>query len=318
MHTHVAHSDFGSPLRRPLVFLSYAFVDSQHRVFQRFVRDLKDDGQIRIWDGSDEISVRDAALRVTQEAIGKSDFHLCIVPPSEPTGRYTNHEMYLAYAQQLREQRATIIPILIDDRARPDMLQSLLYVDLTKDYDRGFQQLMETLVSAGQQPLATFELDTVDRDRSIIEVTGLVGAKLVEHFARHPKELKSMNRRKFEELIAEVFSGFGYDVQLTQQTRDGGRDVIAIAKREIEVKYLIECKRPDPGGYVGIRPVRELYGVKCDERATKAILATTAHFSRDALLFFDNHRWELEAKDYDGLLEWIADYMDRHPSGSVS
>jgi len=57
--------------------------------------------------------------------------------------------------------------------------------------------------------------------------------------------------------------------------------------------------------------VRELYGVKCDERATKAILATTAFFSKDALLFFENHKWELEPKDYTGLMTWIRAYLKK-------
>ena len=86
--------------------------------------------------------------------------------------------------------------------------------------------------------------------------------------------------------MAELFFGFGYDVELTAKTRDGGRDIIAIKRAEANVKYLIECKRPDPGGYVGVRPVRELYGMKTHEGATKAILATTAYFSQDAMPFF--------------------------------
>ena len=118
-----------------------------------------------------------------------------------------------------------------------------------------------------------------------------------------------MDRRKFEELVAELFGGFGYDVELTKQTRDGGRDIVAVKREEVQVKYLIECKRPDRGGYVGIRPVRELLGVRADEEATKAILATTARFSKDARVLFERHRWILELKEYDDLREWIDQYM---------
>jgi restriction endonuclease Mrr len=145
--------------------------------------------------------------------------------------------------------------------------------------------------------------------RSIIQVTDEVTQKLIEYFSRHPEALKDMNRRKFEELVAELFKGFGYDVELTKQTRDGGRDIIALRSGEVAVKYLIECKRPEPGNYVSIAPIRELYGVKIHEGATKAILATTAHFSPDALRFFDTHRWELEPKDYAGIMGWIREYL---------
>ena len=118
-----------------------------------------------------------------------------------------------------------------------------------------------------------------------------------------------MNRRLFEELIAELFNGFGFDVELTKKTRDGGRDIVAIKSSEVNLKYLIECKRPDPENVVGIRPVRELFGVKQDEKASKAIIATTTYFSPDALQFFERNKWELESKDFEGINNWIADYL---------
>jgi len=96
---------------------------------------------------------------------------------------------------------------------------------------------------------------------------------------------------------------------LTKQTHDGGRDIIAVKRAEVQVQYLIECRRPDPGGYVGVSPVRELLGVKTDERATKGILATTAYFSKDARLLFEKHKWELELKEYEDLREWIQFYL---------
>ena len=106
-----------------------------------------------------------------------------------------------------------------------------------------------------------------------------------------------------------MWDGFGYEVELTQQTRDGGKDIVAVRKCHVNERYLIECKRPDPGNVVGVRPVRELYGVKVSEKATKAILATTAFFSKDAQLFFENNKWELEGRDYIGLREWIGAYL---------
>jgi hypothetical protein len=54
--------------------------------------------------------------------------------------------------------------------------------------------------------------------------------------------------------------------------------------------------------------VRELYGVKVSEGATKAILATTTYFTRDAQLLFEKHRWELEPRDFEAVKEWLAAY----------
>jgi hypothetical protein len=37
-----------------------------------------------------------------------------------------------------------------------------------------------------------------------------------------------VDARTLEEIVAELFDNFGYEVELTKRTRDGGRDIIAI------------------------------------------------------------------------------------------
>lgn len=74
-------------------------------------------------------------------------------------------------------------------------------------------------------------------------------------------------------------------------------------------KYLIECKRPDPGNHIGVGVVRELMGVKHDERATKVIAVTTTYFSPDAHQFQKRNKWELELKEYEDITSWIKEYL---------
>lgn len=114
----------------------------------------------------------------------------------------------------------------------------------------------------------------------------------------------------FEEIVAEIWHGFGFDVELTKCTRDGGYDVVAIRRRLVHERFLIECKRPITDRKIGVRPVRELYAVKISERATKAILATTSYFTRDAVMLIDDHRWELEGCDFDGICDWLRMYHE--------
>ncbi len=158
---------------------------------------------------------------------------------------------------------------------------------------------------------ATFDLEKKDDSLSIVEVASFVDRGLIERLRRFPDDLRIINRRKFEELVAEFFVGFGYEVELTQRTRDGGKDIIAIRRQEVDTRFLIECKRPDPGNPVGVSTVRELYGVKVHDGASKAILATTTYFTLDARIFFDTHRWELEPRDFDALQAWIVEYLRR-------
>ena len=162
----------------------------------------------------------------------------------------------------------------------------------------------EVDIGAGESKIADLNIDF-----GIIQVSNRISELIIKYISQNPQKIKQLDRRILEEMVFEFFGKFGYDVELTAPTRDGGRDVIAIKHKEVMVKYLIECKRPDPHNKVGIVPVRSLYGVKVDEKATKAILATTTSFTKPAMIFFERHKWELEPRDYDGIVSWVKEYM---------
>lgn len=144
---------------------------------------------------------------------------------------------------------------------------------------------------------------------SIVLATTTLSEGLIQLY-RDPQALRQIDRRLFEELVAEIFEGFGYKVELTAKTKDGGRDVIAVGMPDhIQVKYLIECKRPDPGNAIGVGIVRQLLGVVEDERATKGILVATTYFSPDAKALEARNKWRLELKEYEQIVEWIARYI---------
>ena len=110
--------------------------------------------------------------------------------------------------------------------------------------------------------------------------------ELIDKIYSDRRELLHLSHREFESFVADLWSRFGFEVELTKQTRDGGRDVIAIRRAEAQIRFLIECKRWSPNQRVGVQVVRQLFAVKADERATKAILATTSYFTKDAKELF--------------------------------
>lgn len=302
------------PRSGPQIFVSHSSRDVEHPIFRSLVSGLRRRGA-ELWIAQEQLSVGDSLIEKLSRGVDSADYILFILSNHTSSSPGVTHEWRLAYADQLVRQQGKILVAQIDDMRVSTDFASLHVYNFARNYERAFNDLIRLISATPGGSLIKFDIDLVVPGAGILEVSGLVGRALIEYFHTHPCELKRINRRKFEELVAEIFSGFGYEVELTAQTRDGGRDVVAIRRKEVEVKYLIECKRPDPGGYVGIRPVRELYGVVTAERATKGILATTAHFSPDALLFFENNRWELEPKDYAGVLEWMADYISLRGKG---
>jgi HJR/Mrr/RecB family endonuclease len=157
-------------------------------------------------------------------------------------------------------------------------------------------------------------------DPEILVVSSLVWEKLIRDLARNPNSIRSISHRAFEELVAHLFERFGYKVELTSQTRDGGRDIIAMKQTEVNARYLIECKHPKTDAKISIAPVRELFAVKVDEGATKGILATTSYLTKDAELFIERHKWELEAHNFDGVMEWVRNYekLSKQSAGSAA
>lgn len=131
--------------------------------------------------------------------------------------------------------------------------------------------------------------------------------RLLTAIAAQPDDLYLLSPRKFEELVAHIFERFGYDVELTPRTRDGGFDLAAVRKSEAEIRLLIECKRYVPAHKVGRPIVQQVYGVLMDRQAeaTKAIIATTSAFTADARTFLAANRWRIDGRDKMGLLEWI-------------
>lgn len=125
----------------------------------------------------------------------------------------------------------------------------------------------------------------------------------------NPSILYEIDPRHFEQMIAHIFSLHGFSVELTKQTRDGGRDIIAVrSDLGIKSKFIIECKRYAPNNPVTVELVRALYGVQMQEGANKAVLATTSRFTPDAHTFAkakNTTEWSMALKDFNDIYQWI-------------
>lgn len=84
-----------------------------------------------------------------------------------------------------------------------------------------------------------------------------------------------------EEIVAAAYDKEGFDeVILTPRSGDYGRDVIAIKKGVVSLKFIDQVKRYKPGHIVKADEVRALIGVLNSELdATKAFFTTTSAFA---------------------------------------
>lgn len=153
-----------------------------------------------------------------------------------------------------------------------------------------------------------------DEKRIITDLCSGVSELIIE-VNKNPTILYGLDPRKFEELIAHIFSLYGFSVQLTKQTKDRGRDVIAIrSDLGIKSKYIIECKRYAPTRPVSVELVRALYGVQMQEGANKSVLATTSRFTREARSFAtakNTTEWSMDLKDFEDIRQWVGEAANR-------
>lgn len=137
-----------------------------------------------------------------------------------------------------------------------------------------------------------------------------VSSELIKQLAANPRQLYLLQPRKFEELVAELLHDMGSDVQLTPESKDGGRDVLASLATPLgKLLVIVECKRYAEHRKVGAAIVeRFLWTVDRRDRASLGILATTSSFTHDARLLESSNKWRLGLRDYDHLVEWLSRY----------
>ena len=136
-----------------------------------------------------------------------------------------------------------------------------------------------------------------------------INTELKRYLNKHPEKLYDLSPRKFEELIASILEDLGFDVELTQATRDGGSDIIAYIRNTVcEYLTLVECKKYAPENKVGVGIIRQVTGVHHIKRATKSLIVTTSFFSPDAIKEAKAFENQLDLKDYESIKKWLRKY----------
>lgn len=106
--------------------------------------------------------------------------------------------------------------------------------------------------------------------------------------------IKTLEWKRFEMLCAGYFEAKGYHPETTRIGADGGIDIILHRKSDPAGKIfgVVQCKAWGRVP-VGIKPVRELFGVKAAEDAPLAVFITTSDYTKDAKAFAEGKHLQL-------------------------
>lgn len=103
------------------------------------------------------------------------------------------------------------------------------------------------------------------------------------------RDIQAMHWRELEWLVAEAYRRQGYTVRETPDGPDGGVDLILVKNGE---KTLVQCKQWRKWS-VGVRQVRELYGVMASEGASNGIVVSCGEYTHATCDFARNKPLEL-------------------------
>lgn len=108
--------------------------------------------------------------------------------------------------------------------------------------------------------------------------------------APSPDILQGMSWQEFEALVGEAYRRKGYLVKENfEKGPDGGVDLVLLDGPE---KYLVQCKQWR-ALKVGVKVIRELYGVMASTGAVGGFVVTSGEFTRDSKAFAQGKNIEL-------------------------
>lgn len=128
---------------------------------------------------------------------------------------------------------------------------------------------------------------------------------------RQGKLLSELAWRDFEKLIGDLLESEGWQVQVTKATRDGGLDVVTMRNDPAigEIKAVWQAKKYGLSNKVRLNEVRELSAIRDDVKATKAMIVTTSHLTRDAIGWVKRDVYRLGYKEKEDLEKWLREYI---------
>lgn len=104
--------------------------------------------------------------------------------------------------------------------------------------------------------------------------------------------LSKLEWKRFEEVVAAYTREIGYRAKTTRIGADGGVDIEVFETGGATPIMVIQCKAWD-AYKVGVKPLRELYGVMAANKIGNGAFFTTGEFTTEALAFADGKHLDL-------------------------
>ena len=236
-------------------------------------------------------------LKIYTEMVGMTglSYEIIMKKSNDPISKMIENA-YAPFTKQIDQYNK--MSAVINDFISGWKIASIYEEDITKEDEEEIQKTDTKILS--------HIFDETNSDKAIDESSSVivlspVNDRVLKYLADNPEAWYQLQDDDFEVTMAEIYSRLGYDVEKTQSTRDGGKDII-IRKPEIlgDFIYYVECKKYAPRRHIGVGVVRNLIGTVNTDRVNGGVLATTSFFTKDARKFVLDNKldYQIKMQDY--------------------
>lgn len=118
-----------------------------------------------------------------------------------------------------------------------------------------------------------------------------------------PAVFAAIEWRRFEAVCEKLFGQAGFETKSQSHGADGGVDIWLYSRNATGPAAVVQCKHWQ-GKPVGVKEMREFFGVMASHKLTRGVYATTSTYTADAQQFAKDN--SINALDGPGLLALIA------------
>ena len=158
---------------------------------------------------------------------------------------------------------------------------------------------------------ARIEIDA-NIDRQEIEVIlKTMSWRFAQLVAQDPENLRKLEWRHIERMLAEVFEGIGFDVELTPPSKDGGKDIILECTLHGQKRhYIVEIKHWRSETRVGGKAIREFLDVLLKEERQGGLYLSTYGYCNNAFEYLTEiERRKLKFGDQEKVVALCQSYL---------
>jgi restriction endonuclease Mrr len=157
------------------------------------------------------------------------------------------------------------------------------------------------------------EIEANYDETEIVRIIRTFTQRLIEAIGKNEDLLKEIEWRDMERIVAEIFDGLGFKVELTPLSKDGGRDVILECIVEgRSSSFIVEIKHWRTGQRVGQRLIKDFVQVIMTEKREGGLFLSTFGYADNVVeSLTEVERGAVRLGDRDKLVALTQTYLKR-------